>query len=74
MITDKTKNIKYKAATNFVVKLVWDSKFCNSAWLNTDKTSCQEVFNKLEVAKKNILVDNLTRIDNRNLKIEIEHI
>ena len=82
IITDKTKNIKYKAATTFVVKLVWDSNFCKSAWPNTDKTSCQEVFSKLEVTKMKISVNNTftylyvpyTIIDNRKLKIEIEFI
>ena len=81
IITDKTKNIKYKAATTFVVNLVWDSNFCKSAWLNTDKTSCQEVLNKLEVTKRKISMDNtftcmyLTRSHcvNRKLKIEIEY-
>ena len=81
IITDKTKNIKYKAATKFVVNLVWDSNFCKSAWLNTDKTSCQEVLNKLEVTKRKISMDNtftcmyLTRSHcvNRKLKIEIEY-
>ena len=79
IITDKTKNIKYKAATTLVVKLVWDSKFCKPAWLNTDKISCQEVFNKLEETKRKISVDITfacmyrTRIDNRKLNIEIEY-
>ena len=52
MITDKTKNIKYRTATTSVVKLVWDSSFFKSAWLNTDKTSCQDVFNKLDMTKE----------------------
>ena len=53
MITDKTKNIKYKIATISEVRLVWDSICSKSVRPNTDHMSCLEVLNMLEVTKRN---------------------